>query len=60
MSYLRTDKLKLNPGKSDILMVSWRTDQGLEVQPVLDGVALPLKGQGVWEILCRTLPCLQM
>ena len=37
------NKLKLNPDKSEVLLVSQKADQGIGMQPMLDGVALLLK-----------------
>ena len=39
------NKLKLNPDKTEVLLVSQKADQGTGMQPVLDGVTLPLKIQ---------------
>uniref|UniRef100_A0A803SSU4 Reverse transcriptase domain-containing protein n=2 Tax=Anolis carolinensis TaxID=28377 RepID=A0A803SSU4_ANOCA len=43
--WMRANKLKLNPDKTEVLLVSRRAEQGIGLQPVLDGVALPLKTQ---------------
>uniref|UniRef100_G1KYX6 HSR domain-containing protein n=1 Tax=Anolis carolinensis TaxID=28377 RepID=G1KYX6_ANOCA len=40
---MRANKLKLNPDKTEVLLVSHKAEQGIGLQPVLDGVALPLK-----------------
>uniref|UniRef100_A0A803T4E3 Reverse transcriptase domain-containing protein n=1 Tax=Anolis carolinensis TaxID=28377 RepID=A0A803T4E3_ANOCA len=43
--WMRANKLKLNPDKIEVLLVSRKAEQGIGLQPVLDGVALPLKTQ---------------
>uniref|UniRef100_A0A803SZA6 Reverse transcriptase domain-containing protein n=1 Tax=Anolis carolinensis TaxID=28377 RepID=A0A803SZA6_ANOCA len=43
--WTRVNKLKLNPEKTEVLLVSRKAEQGIGLQPVLDGVALPLKTQ---------------
>uniref|UniRef100_A0A803TMK0 Reverse transcriptase domain-containing protein n=1 Tax=Anolis carolinensis TaxID=28377 RepID=A0A803TMK0_ANOCA len=43
--WMRANKLKLNPDKMEVLLISRRAEQGIGLQPVLDGVALPLKTQ---------------
>uniref|UniRef100_A0A803TL80 Reverse transcriptase domain-containing protein n=1 Tax=Anolis carolinensis TaxID=28377 RepID=A0A803TL80_ANOCA len=43
--WMRANKLKLNPDKTEVLLVSRKAEQGIGLQPVLDGVALPLKTQ---------------
>ncbi|XP_061443806.1 uncharacterized protein LOC133365612 isoform X9 [Rhineura floridana] len=45
MDWMRTNKLRLNPDKTEMLLVGGSSDQMVDVQPVLDGVALPLKEQ---------------
>uniref|UniRef100_R4GDA2 Reverse transcriptase domain-containing protein n=1 Tax=Anolis carolinensis TaxID=28377 RepID=R4GDA2_ANOCA len=45
MGWMRANKLKLNPDKTEVLQVSRMPDRGIGWQPVLDGVALPLKAQ---------------
>ena len=45
MDWLRANKLKLNPDKTEMLLVGGSSDQMVGVQPVLDGVAFPLKEQ---------------
>uniref|UniRef100_A0A803TBL4 Reverse transcriptase domain-containing protein n=1 Tax=Anolis carolinensis TaxID=28377 RepID=A0A803TBL4_ANOCA len=45
MGWMRANKLKLNPDKTEVLQVSRSTDRGIGWLPVLDGVALPLKAQ---------------
>nr|XP_060608896.1 uncharacterized protein LOC132760735 [Anolis sagrei ordinatus] len=42
---MRANKLKLNPDKTEVLLVSRKAEQGIGLQPVLDGVKLPLKMQ---------------
>uniref|UniRef100_A0A803TNY3 Reverse transcriptase domain-containing protein n=1 Tax=Anolis carolinensis TaxID=28377 RepID=A0A803TNY3_ANOCA len=44
-NWMRANKLKLNPDKTEALLVSCGTNWGIGWQPVLDGVALPLKAQ---------------
>uniref|UniRef100_R4GD80 Reverse transcriptase domain-containing protein n=1 Tax=Anolis carolinensis TaxID=28377 RepID=R4GD80_ANOCA len=43
--WMRENRLKLNPEKTEVLLISRRAEQGMGLQPVLDGVALPLKTQ---------------
>uniref|UniRef100_A0A803TFX4 Reverse transcriptase domain-containing protein n=1 Tax=Anolis carolinensis TaxID=28377 RepID=A0A803TFX4_ANOCA len=43
--WMRANKLKLNPDKTEVLLVSRKAEQGIGLQPVVDGVALPLKTQ---------------
>uniref|UniRef100_A0A803TVM8 Reverse transcriptase domain-containing protein n=1 Tax=Anolis carolinensis TaxID=28377 RepID=A0A803TVM8_ANOCA len=43
--WMRVNKLKLNPDKTEVHLVSRKAEQGIGLQPVLDGVALPLKAQ---------------
>uniref|UniRef100_A0A803TC32 Reverse transcriptase domain-containing protein n=1 Tax=Anolis carolinensis TaxID=28377 RepID=A0A803TC32_ANOCA len=43
--WMRANKLKLNPDKTEVLLVSRKAEQGIGLQPVLDGVTLPLKAQ---------------
>ena len=45
MDWMRDNKLKLNPNKTEMLLVGGSSDWMVDVQPVLDGVALPLKEQ---------------
>uniref|UniRef100_A0A803TXH6 Reverse transcriptase domain-containing protein n=1 Tax=Anolis carolinensis TaxID=28377 RepID=A0A803TXH6_ANOCA len=45
LGWMRTNKLKLNPDKTEVLQVSRLADRGIGWQPVLDEVALPLKMQ---------------
>uniref|UniRef100_A0A803SRC4 Reverse transcriptase domain-containing protein n=1 Tax=Anolis carolinensis TaxID=28377 RepID=A0A803SRC4_ANOCA len=45
MAWMRANKLKLNPDKTEVLEVSRKSDRGIGWQPVLNGVALPLKAQ---------------
>uniref|UniRef100_A0A803TBL9 Reverse transcriptase domain-containing protein n=1 Tax=Anolis carolinensis TaxID=28377 RepID=A0A803TBL9_ANOCA len=45
MGWMRANKLKLNPDKTEVLQVSRSTDRGIGWLPVLDGVALPLKAE---------------
>ena len=45
MDWMRANKLKLNPDKTEVLLVSQKADQGIGIQLVLDGVTLPLKTQ---------------
>ena len=42
---MRANKLKLNPDKTEMLLVGGSSDWMVGVQPVLDGAALPLKEQ---------------
>ena len=46
------NKLKPNLDKTDMLLVSWKADQGTGIHPVLNGVTLPLKTQ-VHGLGCR-------
>ena len=39
--------MKLNPGKTEVFFIS----QKIGIQPVLDGVILPLKTQSFWVLL---------
>ncbi|XP_062822834.1 uncharacterized protein LOC100554203 isoform X4 [Anolis carolinensis] len=43
--WMRRNKLRINPDKTEALLVSRSSDWGIGWQPVLDGVALPLKSQ---------------
>uniref|UniRef100_A0A803TWX2 Reverse transcriptase domain-containing protein n=1 Tax=Anolis carolinensis TaxID=28377 RepID=A0A803TWX2_ANOCA len=45
LAWMRVNKLRLNPDKTEVLQVSRMSDWGIGWQPVLDGVALPLKAQ---------------
>uniref|UniRef100_A0A803SUT5 Reverse transcriptase domain-containing protein n=1 Tax=Anolis carolinensis TaxID=28377 RepID=A0A803SUT5_ANOCA len=45
LAWMRVNKLRLNPDKTEVLQVSRKSDRGIRWQPVLDGVALPLKAQ---------------
>uniref|UniRef100_A0A803SUK8 Reverse transcriptase domain-containing protein n=1 Tax=Anolis carolinensis TaxID=28377 RepID=A0A803SUK8_ANOCA len=45
MGWMRANKLKLNPDKTEVLQVSRMSDRGIGWLPVLDGVALSLKAQ---------------
>uniref|UniRef100_A0A803T068 Reverse transcriptase domain-containing protein n=1 Tax=Anolis carolinensis TaxID=28377 RepID=A0A803T068_ANOCA len=45
LAWMRANKLKLNPDKTEVLQVSRTSDRGIGWQPVLDRVALPLKAQ---------------
>uniref|UniRef100_A0A803TMD6 Reverse transcriptase domain-containing protein n=1 Tax=Anolis carolinensis TaxID=28377 RepID=A0A803TMD6_ANOCA len=45
MGWMRANKLKLNPDKTEVLQVSRMSDRGIGWLPVLDGAALPLKAQ---------------
>nr|XP_060621478.1 uncharacterized protein LOC132768982 [Anolis sagrei ordinatus]XP_060621479.1 uncharacterized protein LOC132768982 [Anolis sagrei ordinatus]XP_060621480.1 uncharacterized protein LOC132768982 [Anolis sagrei ordinatus] len=42
---MRRNKLKINPDKTEVLLVDRKPDWGVGWQPVLDGVTLPLKSQ---------------
>ena len=42
---MRAIKLKLNPDKTEVLLLSRNVDQGIGMQPVLDRITLPLKTQ---------------
>uniref|UniRef100_A0A803SSM3 Reverse transcriptase domain-containing protein n=1 Tax=Anolis carolinensis TaxID=28377 RepID=A0A803SSM3_ANOCA len=44
-AWMRVNKLRLNPDKTEVLQVSRKSDRGIGWQPVLDGVTLPLKAQ---------------
>ena len=41
MDWMRANKLKLNPDKTEMLLVGGSSDRMVGVQPVLDGVASP-------------------
>ncbi|XP_061471923.1 uncharacterized protein LOC133379865 [Rhineura floridana] len=43
MDWMRTNKLRLNPDKTEMLLVGGSSDWMVDVQPVLYGVTLPLK-----------------
>ena len=43
--WMRVNKLKLNPGKTEVLLVNLKADEGIGMQPVLDRVIYPLKKQ---------------
>uniref|UniRef100_A0A803SZI2 ribonuclease H n=1 Tax=Anolis carolinensis TaxID=28377 RepID=A0A803SZI2_ANOCA len=45
LAWMRANKLRLNPDKTEVLQVSRKSDRGIGWQPVLDGVTLPLKAQ---------------
>ena len=45
MEWMRVNKLKFNPDKTEVLLVSQKANQGIGMQPVLDEVALLLKTQ---------------
>ena len=45
MVWMRMNQLKLNPHKTEVLLVSRKADQGIGIQAVLGGVTLPLKTQ---------------
>ena len=45
MDWMRVNKLKLNLGKLKVHLVSQKADQGIGIQPVLDGVTIPLRTQ---------------
>ncbi|XP_061465627.1 uncharacterized protein LOC133376825 [Rhineura floridana] len=45
MDRMRANKLRLNPDKTEMLLVGGSPDQMVDVRPVLDGVALPLNAQ---------------
>ncbi|XP_053112476.1 uncharacterized protein LOC128327575 [Hemicordylus capensis] len=53
MGWMWANKLKLNPDKTEVLLVSRRANRDEEILPVLDGVALPLKEQvrSLWVLL---------
>ncbi|XP_015280324.1 PREDICTED: pre-mRNA 3'-end-processing factor FIP1-like [Gekko japonicus] len=40
------NKLKINPGQTEVLGVSGTADQGLQVSPALDGVKIPFRIEG--------------
>ena len=42
MAWMIVNKLKLNPNKTEELLVSWRADEEIGLQP---GITLPLKTQ---------------
>uniref|UniRef100_A0A803TII9 Reverse transcriptase domain-containing protein n=1 Tax=Anolis carolinensis TaxID=28377 RepID=A0A803TII9_ANOCA len=43
--WMRRNKLKINPDKTEVLLVDRKPERGIGWQPVLDGVTLPLKPQ---------------
>ena len=43
MGWMRANKLKVNPDKTEVLLVSWKADEGIGILLVLDGVIFPLK-----------------
>ncbi|XP_061441792.1 uncharacterized protein LOC133364873 [Rhineura floridana] len=45
MDWMRVNKLKLNPDKTEMLLVDGFSDRMVDIYPVLDGVTLPLKDQ---------------
>ncbi|XP_061487326.1 prostacyclin synthase isoform X4 [Rhineura floridana] len=45
MDWMRANKLRLNPDKTEMLLVGGSPDQMVDVRPILDGVALPLNAQ---------------
>ncbi|XP_053155745.1 uncharacterized protein LOC128346445 [Hemicordylus capensis] len=45
MDWMKVNKLRLNPDKTEVLLVGCSSAWVNDVQPVLDGVALPLKDQ---------------
>ncbi|KAF7248980.1 Phosphate acyltransferase [Varanus komodoensis] len=45
MDWMKANKLKLNPDKTEMLLVGASSDQMEGIQPVLDGAPLPLKKQ---------------
>ena len=58
IDWMRANKLRLNPDKTEMLLVGGSSDWVVGVQPVLDGVALPLKEQVrslgfSWNHLCH-------
>ena len=40
---MRANKPELNPNETKVLLVRQKADQGIGLQPVLDGITLPLK-----------------
>ena len=42
---MRANKLRLNPDKTEVLLVSHNANQGTEIQPELDGSTLSMKSQ---------------
>ena len=42
MGWIRANKLKLNPDKTEVLLVSQKADERIGIILVLDGVTLPL------------------
>ena len=45
MDLMGANKLQLNPDKTEVLLVSQKTDLGIGIRLVRDGVTLPLKTQ---------------
>ena len=45
VDWMMVNKLKLNPDKTEVFLVSQKVDQGIGMQLVLDGITLPLKNQ---------------
>ena len=40
MSQMKANKLKLNPDKTEVLLVDWKSDERKEMQLLLDRVTL--------------------
>ncbi|XP_061463050.1 uncharacterized protein LOC133375459 [Rhineura floridana] len=55
MDWMRTNKLRLNPDKTEMLLVDGFSGQTVDTYPVLDGVTLPLKEQLPLLLLARLL-----
>ncbi|XP_061460266.1 DNA repair protein SWI5 homolog [Rhineura floridana] len=53
MDCMRANKLKLNPDKTEMLLVNGSPDQMMDVRPVLDEVTLPLKEQVPSPTACQ-------
>ncbi|XP_061469458.1 uncharacterized protein LOC133378860 [Rhineura floridana] len=46
MDWMGANKLRLNPDKTEMLLVDGFSDRMMDIYPILDGVTLPLKEQG--------------